>query len=181
MRENSRSCLCEIAKTVGPQLLYAMIMELKFHLRDNFERHVLNFTIYRLLDNLSVKWGELDYCLPLILPTVIDEVFGQSSEEKEMVSKGEVPTLKQEAKKRKGLDLLQLLCRNVTHNRLPFIIEFLEKYLRDHLNTETNLGKYDLMLGCINAGLGHNHSLLSSDHAHVLLEILSQPIESLQN
>lgn len=38
--------------------------------------------------------GDLDYCLPLILPSVVDEIFGQSSTEKEMVEKHEVKTLK---------------------------------------------------------------------------------------
>ena len=122
VRENARGCLCEMAKTVGPQLLYSIVMELKFHLRDTFDKHVFNFTLFRLLGSLQLQSGELDYCLPLVLPTVIDEVFGQAAQEKEMVAKGEVPTLKQEAKKKKGLDLLQLLCRHVSHNRLAFII-----------------------------------------------------------
>ena len=64
--------------------------------------------------------------------------------------------MKIEAKKRKGLELIQLICKHVSHNKLNYIIEFLEKYLREHLVTEINLGKYDLILGSISAGLSHN-------------------------
>lgn len=100
--------------------------------------------------------------------------------EKEMVEKGEVPTLKMEAKKKKGLDLLQLLCRYISPGKLGYIIEFLEKYLREHLVTEVNLGKYDQMLGSISAGLSANQSLLNSSHTPELLPALAQPVTKLR-
>jgi hypothetical protein len=81
-RDNARNCLCEIAKAVGSQLLYAIIIELKFHLKDNFDKHVLNYSLFKILDSLNLVNGDIDYCLPLILPTIIDEIFGQSSNEK---------------------------------------------------------------------------------------------------
>ncbi len=79
---------------MGPQLLYAIIIELKFHLRDNFDKHVLNYSIFKVLEALELKGGAVDYCLPLILPSVVDEIFGQSAGEKELVEKREVKTLK---------------------------------------------------------------------------------------
>jgi hypothetical protein len=79
VRENARSCLCEIAKSVGPQLLYAIILELKFHLKDNFDRHVFNYSLFKIIEGMSLSSGDIDYCLPLVLPSVVDEIFGQSA------------------------------------------------------------------------------------------------------
>ena len=72
LRDNARNCLCEIAKAVGSQLLYAIVLELKFHLKDNFDKHVLNYTLYKVLECMPLAIGDLDYCLPLILPSVVD-------------------------------------------------------------------------------------------------------------
>jgi hypothetical protein len=72
VRENARSCLCEIAKAVGPQLLSSIIMALKSSLQDNFEGHVFNYTAYKVLDGMKLQAGDLDYCIPLFLPMVID-------------------------------------------------------------------------------------------------------------
>jgi U3 small nucleolar RNA-associated protein 20 len=103
VRENRRKSLCQIAKIVGPEMLYAIVLELKFHLRDNFQKHIFNFTVYEIIQAISpLKHGEIDYCLPLILPMIIDEIFGQSSEEKKMVEANEVPVLNMETKKKKG-------------------------------------------------------------------------------
>ena len=124
--------------------------------------------------------GDLDYCLPLILPSVVDEIFGQSSNEKEMVEKHGVKTLKLEAKKSKGLDTLQLVCKSISAPRLGYLIDFLEKYLREHLVTEVNLGKYDHMLGAITAGLAHNPSALQADNAAALLPLLAEPVSKLR-
>ena len=53
VREKSRKCLSEICKLVGPEMLYMLIRELKFHLRDNFQQHILNYTIYYILEKLG--------------------------------------------------------------------------------------------------------------------------------
>jgi hypothetical protein len=165
---------------VGSQLLYAIIIELKFHLKDNFDKHVLNYSLFKVLEALAIEGGSIDYCLPLILPSVVDEIFGQSSGEKEMVEKREVKTLKMEAKKQKGLELLQLVCRAISADRIAFIIDFLEKYLRDHLVSEANLAKYDHMLGAITAGLAHNSSALDPRNAALLLPALADPVAKLR-
>ena len=180
VRENARNCLCEIARAVGPQLLYAIVLELKFHLRDNFDRHVLNYSLFKLLDSMPLSNGALDYCLPLILPSVVDEVFGQSAGEKELVERREVKTLKSEARKQKGLEILQVVCRAISADRVAFLIEFLEKYLRDHLVSEANLAKYDHLLGAITAGLAHNSAALDPRNAPILLPILADPVAQLR-
>lgn len=54
-------------------MLYAIVLELKFHLRDNFQKHIFNFTVHEIIQSLSpLKHGDIDYCLPLILPMIVD-------------------------------------------------------------------------------------------------------------
>lgn len=57
---------------MGSQLLYAIVLELKFNLKNNFDSHVLNYTLYKVLESMSLGVGDLDYCLPLLLPPIID-------------------------------------------------------------------------------------------------------------
>lgn len=52
---------------------------MQFHLKDNFDRHVFNYTVYRILEEMVIKPGDIDYCLPLLLPMVMDEVYGRTS------------------------------------------------------------------------------------------------------
>lgn len=63
---------------------------------------------------------------------------------------------------------------------MGYLIDFLEKYLREHLVTEVNLGKYDHMLGAITAGLAHNSSALQADNAAALLPLLAEPVGKLR-
>lgn len=75
-----------------------IIRELKFHLRDNFQNHVLNYTIYYILEKISssqkntsainlthISNGSIDHILPLLLPPIIDEIFGLQAQQKEQV------------------------------------------------------------------------------------------------
>ncbi len=155
-REYARGCLCAIAKAAGPQLLYSIVSSLQFNLKDNFDRHVLNYTLFKVIEGMNLTSGQLDYCLPLILPTAVDELWGKTGDEKDMVARREAPTLKMEARKRKGLDLLQLVFGVLGRGQLNYCIDFLEKYLCLHLTSEDSLGKYDQMLGALAKGLSNN-------------------------
>ena len=61
-------------------MLYSMLMALKSNLRDNFDGHVLNFTVFKILEVMNLEAGQLDYCLPLLLPPTIDEIYGKTSQ-----------------------------------------------------------------------------------------------------
>lgn len=76
--------------------------------------------------------------------------------------------------------MLQILCKSISQNKIGYIIEFLEKYLREHLVTEVNLGKYDQMLGAISSGLSSNNKLIDPENASTLLPVLSQPVSKLR-
>jgi hypothetical protein len=96
------------------------------------------------------------------------------------VASGKIPTLKMEAKKRKGLDLLRLVCKCVSEKKVSYIIDFLQKYLNEHLLSEDNIGKYDQMLGAISSGLATNSKVLDPSNAGLLLASLAGPVSKLK-
>ncbi len=54
-------------------MFYLIFRELKFHLRDNFQHHILNYTIFYILEKYgNLENGSIDHCLPLLLPSIID-------------------------------------------------------------------------------------------------------------
>ena len=125
VRENSRKCLAEIGKLVGPEMLYMLIRELKFHLRDNFQQHIMNYTIYYILEkNGAMAPGALDHCLPVLLPPIVDEIFGQSAVEKEMVDEHSIKTINMESKKKKGYDLLVILCKQISVSKVGYLVQY---------------------------------------------------------
>ena len=60
-------------------MFYLIFRELKFHLRDNFQHHILNYTVYYILEKYgNLENGSIDHCLPLLLPSIIDKIYGKS-------------------------------------------------------------------------------------------------------
>lgn len=78
------------------------------------------------------------------------------------------------------MELLQVLSKWVSHKQVNFLINFLEKYLCEHLTSEDNLGKYEQMLGCLSAGLSSNSSVVDPNNASSLLSTIAGPIATLQ-
>jgi hypothetical protein len=76
------------------------------------------------------------------------------------VEKRMVPTLKMEAKEKKGLDFLQSICHYVSQQKVGYIIMFLQRFLRRHLVSEINLGNYYQVLGAISSGFANNRVLM---------------------
>lgn len=61
---------------------------------------------------------------------IVDEMFGQAMEEKKMVDANEVPVLNMETKKKKGHELLILITKQISIDRIRYLIEYLEKFLK---------------------------------------------------
>lgn len=56
-----------------------------------------------IVDNLpTLETGSLDHCLPVLLPLIMDEIYGKSAKEKDMVNEHEIPTINMESRKKKG-------------------------------------------------------------------------------
>jgi U3 small nucleolar RNA-associated protein 20 len=82
---------------VGPYFLHFIVREGKSHLRTGWESHILNYLVYSLvksLDEMKIGNGSIDYCLPEILPLLIEEIFGRLKDEKALDIGKRIPELK---------------------------------------------------------------------------------------
>lgn len=77
----------------------------------------------------KIENGLIDHCLPIILPSIIDEIYGESGREKEMVESHMIPTLNMEVKKRKGYELLNIICRFISVERVKYLVRYFEKFI----------------------------------------------------
>lgn len=86
-RTFTRKVLLEIVRLTGPYFFHYILKELTFFLKDGWEAHILNFTVFTLLtelDTQKIPIGSLDYCHNDIFPLLVDEIFGKLNEEKDL-------------------------------------------------------------------------------------------------
>ncbi|XP_023672630.2 small subunit processome component 20 homolog isoform X2 [Paramormyrops kingsleyae] len=108
IRDVARNTLIKIMETLGSRYLQYLLKEMQSILVKGYQVHVLTFTVYKLLSCLSptMKSGDLDPCLGLLLEIFNNELFGSVAEEKEV--KGIVSKL-MEARSSKSMESYELL------------------------------------------------------------------------
>lgn len=163
VRDNARKCLSQIVKLTGAPLLHVVIRELSFHLNQNFERHIFVYSVYFIVNELVDQPHILDYCLPLVLPCCYEDIFGQSSNEKELANDNAIPTTIFEVKKRKGFELLALAARLVSPAKVEHLIYSLRAELRKQLTSEERLTRFEALIGNVMSGLSKNSGLTTPD------------------
>ncbi|KAL7370997.1 hypothetical protein ABVT39_016013 [Epinephelus coioides] len=110
IRDVARGTLVKIVETLGSRFLQYLLKEMQGVLVKGYQVHVLTFTVYQLLSVLSptLKSGDLDPCMNMLLDIFNNELFGPVAEEKEV--KGIVSKL-MEARHSKSMDSYELLAR----------------------------------------------------------------------
>jgi U3 small nucleolar RNA-associated protein 20 len=54
-RESARKCLAQIAMITGPVMVHVIFREMAFNLRQNFEKHILNYSIHYILEKAILE------------------------------------------------------------------------------------------------------------------------------
>ncbi|XP_075932289.1 small subunit processome component 20 homolog [Anarhichas minor] len=108
VRDVARGTLVKIIETLGFRYLQYLLKEMQGVLAKGYQVHVLTFTVYQLLSVLSptLKSGDLDPCMNMLIDIFNNELFGPVAEEKEV--KGIVSKL-MEARHSKSMDSYELL------------------------------------------------------------------------
>lgn len=65
-----------------------------------------------------------------------------------------------------------LISKQVSVERIRFMIEYLERFLKEYLNTEANLVRYETMVGNLINGLGQNEHFVDKMNAGLFGEML---------
>ncbi|XP_026183080.1 small subunit processome component 20 homolog [Mastacembelus armatus] len=110
IRDVARGTLVKIIEALGCRYLQYLLKEMQGILVKGYQVHVLTFTVYQLLSVLrpTLKSGDLDPCMDMLIDIFNNELFGAVAEEKEV--KGIVSKL-MEARHSKSMDSYELLAQ----------------------------------------------------------------------
>ncbi|KAG9345665.1 hypothetical protein JZ751_008809 [Albula glossodonta] len=130
IRDVARNTLIKIIETLGCHYLQYVLKEMQGVLVKGYQVHVLTFTVYQLLSSLSptLKSGDLDPCMDLLLEIFNNELFGSVAEEKEV--KGIVNKL-MEARSSKSMDSYELLAQFAGKEHITRLILPLKEILEN--------------------------------------------------
>ncbi|KAM8982078.1 small subunit processome component 20 homolog [Sarcophilus harrisii] len=130
IRDVARNTLTKIIETLGVHYLQYILKELQSTLVRGYQVHVLTFTIYILLKGLanSLKVGELDPCLDIMIGIFNHELFGSVAEEKEV--KGIISKV-MEARRSKSYDSYEILGQFVGKDQVTKLILPLKEILQN--------------------------------------------------
>ncbi|XP_062339462.1 small subunit processome component 20 homolog [Osmerus eperlanus] len=134
IRDVARNTLIKIIETLGCKYLQYLLKEMHSVLVKGYQIHVLTFTVYRLLSAVSptLKSGDLDSSMGLLLEIFNGELFGAVAEEKEV--KGIVSKL-MEARSSKSMDSYEFLAQYCGKERFTQLI----LPMKEILETTTSL------------------------------------------
>ncbi|XP_058842187.1 small subunit processome component 20 homolog [Acipenser ruthenus] len=130
IRDVARDTLIKIIETLGSCYLQYLLKEMQTVLVKGYQVHVLNFTVYLLLKTVTatMKSGDLDPCMDILVSIFNSELFGDIAEEKEV--KGIVSKV-MEARHSKSYDSYEILAQFVGKDRVTQLILPLKEILEN--------------------------------------------------
>ncbi|XP_008314156.1 small subunit processome component 20 homolog [Cynoglossus semilaevis] len=174
VRDVARGTLVKIVETLGCRYLQYLLKEMQGILVKGYQVHVLTFTVYNLLSVLSptLKPGDLDPCMNMLISIFNNELFGAVAEEKEV--KGIVSKL-MEARHSKSMDSYELLAKfcsrdSITKLMLP---------LKEILETTSSLkvcNRVSAVLRRLVLGLLANEGMTAQDILLLSHSLVSQSL-----
>ncbi|XP_044041482.1 small subunit processome component 20 homolog isoform X2 [Siniperca chuatsi] len=174
IRDVARGTLVKIIETLGYRYLQYLLKEMQGVLVKGYQVHVLTFTVYQLLSVLSptLKSGDLDPCMNMLIDIFNNELFGAVAEEKEV--KGIVSKL-MEARHSKSMDSYELLAQFCSKESVTkFILP-----LKEILETSSSLkvcNRVGAVLRRLVLGLLVNGGMTSKDILLLCHGLISQSL-----
>ncbi|CAI4226420.1 unnamed protein product [Auanema sp. JU1783] len=88
VRKHARENTLKVVACLGPQYLSPIIKEIKMIMNKGYQIHVMVFTVHALIESMkdNLSTGVLDNCLEEIMDCIVQDQFGDLSEEKEVGS-----------------------------------------------------------------------------------------------
>ncbi|CAK6949748.1 small subunit processome component 20 homolog [Scomber scombrus] len=128
IRDVARGTLVKILETLGGKYLQFLLKEMQGILVKGYQVHVLTFTVYQLISVLTptLKSGDLDPCMNMLIDIFNNELFGAVAAEKEV--KGIVSKL-MEARHSKSMDSYELLAQFCSKESITKLILPLKEIL----------------------------------------------------
>jgi hypothetical protein len=163
VRERTREGLKIVFESMGVFISSMIFDELKTQLHSGYQRYIMGYTCNNLISIISRHEIEndvrlvFDFSSSLIMPMLLDELFGEVAEEKEIE---QLVRKYKEAKQTKAFNSLFLLCSKIDlKNAIANVIYPLWSYL---ISRDNDIQDFNKLNECINhmiKGLKNNTSL----------------------
>jgi U3 small nucleolar RNA-associated protein 20 len=172
-RDMTRVTLVKICLLLGPSCFGFVLKELRGALARGPQLHVLSYTMHSILVETIPEYapGDLDYCLPSIIAIIMDDIFGQTGQEKDAKADGEYTSKMKEIKNSKSYDSMELIAQTATLNRLTDLVRPIQALLNEKLN-KNMVGKIDNLLSRISNGLLKNSGASKRDSLVFCYEVI---------
>lgn len=175
-REMARDTLVKITVILGPSFFGFVLKELRGALTKGYQLHVLSYTMHSILVAAVPGYspGDLDYCLPLIMLTIMDDIFGVIGQEKD--AEGYVSQMK-EIKSSKSPDSMELVAKNASITSLIELVRPLQALLMQKVDLK-RVRKLDSLMSRITSGLLQNPAAESRDTLIFCYEVIQNVYNS---
>ncbi|XP_062862543.1 small subunit processome component 20 homolog [Trichomycterus rosablanca] len=157
IRDVARNTLIKIIEALGHRYLQYLLTEMHGVLVKGYQIHVLTFTVYHLLSILrpSLKAGDLDPCIDILVEIFNNELFGALAAEKEI--KGIVSKV-MEARHSKSSDSYEFLAQFSSQERVTQLIIPLKEILESTASLKVSRRVHSVLRRIV-AGLLLNESM----------------------
>lgn len=179
LRDSVRKHLGRIAIFLGPHYLKFIIKELKSALTRGPQIHILSFTIHHLLTIMSpyMEHGSLGDSVDMIMECLMNDTFGEASEEKE--SNGYSSKTK-EIKHNKSFDTGELIAANIFLKDFNHLLTPVKYLLNERLSLKSQ-NKLEQLMKRFAHGLNRNEEASSTDILVLCKEIFDQANEIVES
>lgn len=145
MRNKVRKVLRQVTHLLGPAYFPFLVKELRTALRRGSHLHILGFTLFTLLSELSpvLEPGDLDNVMDLIPGIMMEDIFGTIGSEKDAE---DYRSRLMEVKKQKSFDTAELLAQNISLSKFNALLDPVRSILLyQKLNAQTERKVEDLL------------------------------------
>lgn len=172
LRDSVRKHLGRIAVFLGPHYLKFIIKELKSALTRGPQIHILSFTIHHILTIMSpyLVHGSLGDSVEMIMASIMNDIFGEASEEKEASG---YSNKAKEIKHNKSFDTGELISANIFLKDFNYLLTPVKYLLNERLSLKSQT-KLEQLMKRFSHGLNRNEEGSSTDILVLCNEIYIQ-------
>ncbi|XP_065645061.1 small subunit processome component 20 homolog isoform X3 [Hydra vulgaris] len=161
VRDIARDTLLNVCLSLGPSYLFMVFNEMRSVLLRGYQLHILGYTVHSLLVGMKdvLQSGDLDSCVKLVTAILIEQYFGNVSEEKEIAG---ITTKLHEAKSKKSIECIEILAKFISSSCIIEIISPLQEILIKSTNHK-EIHSIEETLRLIAVGLHQNKGICVDD------------------